>query len=279
MVGIGLWEPVLAAPTLSQCHIPLREHGFGSLKTPAPLPSSGELVIQFQRVTGEPTQARINFADVKDTEDFLEQIAKAINDESAQRPPKMTAVRERGLDQATKQQLGPILIIALNSIYRFLVISDPTEIQLEFQTPGSYTITCEALALGRTIPNLSEVTFESRPKVLYTAFPERVRSGRSSDAAVIFADKEDDVDWVRINYQAKSAAAITGVFGVQLGVPPLNIPSPYAPGLKAVKFQFSMECRPTIIPFSEVTLDARLIVRDRAFQESEPIKFTFVCEP
>lgn len=276
---MGIWGgalPVLAAPTLFQCAIPQSE---GIVKVPAPIPKTGEMTITFQRSAGPLTQTAIPFSEVKGATDLIERIVKAIMDESAQRPPKMAAVREQGLDQVDKQLLGPILFVALNPIYRFIVVYDPQDIQVSFETPSAYPITCQALGAGQTIPDFSNITFTSRPKMLYVAFPERVRSGQPQTAAVVFADEDDDVNTVRITYQAQGAEPLSGILGPALTTPPLGIPSPYKPGLKAIQFRFTIECRPRFVPVSSVTMQASAVVRDQKNQESEPIRFTFVCEP
>jgi hypothetical protein len=104
---------VLAAPTAYQCPLPTVASG-GLLNIPVPvaLPTNGEFVIQFQRSAGEPTQASVNFSEIKDHKALLDRLAKSINSEAAQRPPKIAAVRESGFDQVILHR------VALDRLYR-----------------------------------------------------------------------------------------------------------------------------------------------------------------
>jgi hypothetical protein len=261
----------LAGPMLFQCPAPTRAVGTVGLRVPVPVPTSGELKLQFQRPASESTQTTINFAEFRNVHTLLDRIAKAINDEAAQRGPKMASVRERGLDNSQFGSAGNISVIAINEVFRFLYINDPDEVQISFQAPSEYPINCETIApLRGDIPNLSEIAFQSKPQLLFVAFPNQISSGRSAVGAVAFADREDDLNIFTVSYRSEDGS-INDI--APLPLVPIPIPSPFGPGLKAVKFELVIHCRQ-----GPVSFQAKAFAGDKGNNNSEPLSFSFVCD-
>jgi len=262
---------VLGAPTLFQCALPSATVGLLDPKAPAPLPKSGELVIKFQRALGESTQTAIKFAEIKDHTLLIDRIVNAITDEAAQRTPKMAAVRERGLDELKTQTLGNFRFVLLNELLRFLMVYDTAEIQTSFDSTaaGGYTPICSALAPMREVPSFTNISFESKPKILFIAFPERVRGGQATTGAVIYADKEDDVNSLGIRYRSEDSS-VKDFVSIPYETAP--VPSPFGPGLKAVKFQLTVPCE------ASLAFEATAFLSDNLGFNSEFFTFKFVCE-
>ena len=152
-----------------------------------------------------------------------------------------------------------------------MVIYDPEVIQVSFQTPNAYPISCETIApLYGEIPNLAEVKIESRPKLLLVAFPPSIRSGKSTTGALAFADLEDDLVSLYVNYRSADGAIRDSV---SLPLTQLPFGSPYGPGLKLLKFEVQIECRRGPINFQ-----AQAFAGDKTNQQSEPLSFTFSCD-
>ncbi|MBI1741821.1 hypothetical protein HYR54_01995 [Candidatus Acetothermia bacterium] len=122
----------------------------------------------------------------------------------------------------------------------------------------------------REIPDLTNVKIESQPKILFAAFPTRIRNGESTIGAIAFADFEDDVNLIRITYRAEESSLAGGVLALTLQE--LPIPSPYGEGLKAIKFDLKVGCAESL------TFEATVIANDKAGHESEPFSFKFTCE-
>ncbi|MBI1742040.1 hypothetical protein HYR54_03130 [Candidatus Acetothermia bacterium] len=262
---------VLAAPTLFQCSLPSATVGLLDPKAPAPLPKSGELVIKFQRALAESTQTAIKFAEIKDHTLLIDRIVKAITDEAAQHAPKMAAVRERGLDEIKTQTLGSFRFVLLNELLRFLMVYDAAEIQTIFDgtAAGGYTPICSALAPMREVPSFPDISFESKPKILFIAFPERVRGSQAATGAVIYTDKEDDVNSLGIRYRSEDSS-VKDFVSIPYEIAP--VPSPFGPGLKAVKFQLILPCE------ASLAFEATAFLSDSLGFNSEFFTFKFVCE-
>lgn len=273
-LGIVVWEAAStqAAPLALSCTAP----GYAN---PRAFPPRAELTVTFQRFFGQTTQTVLRFYDFRDPKDFLDGLAKAINQEAAQRPPKMAAIRERGLDQLKILGIvGPIIIITFEELVSMLLVYDPEQMRIDFQGPDGYVPICSQLAPVREVPSFADVKYESRPRLLFAGMPERVRSGQSFYAVVAFTDLEDDVKEARVRYRSRDGS-IAASTTVQLPVP--SFPSPYAPGLKGIRFQVQINCQPPLpIPGAASTLamDAEFTVIDQTGQESEPFKVGFVCE-
>lgn len=268
-----VWQvaPAQAAPLALSCTAP----GYTNPRT---FPPRAELTVTFQRFFGQTTQTVLRFYDFSTPKDFLDGLAKAINQEAAQRPPKMAAIRERGLDQLKLLGVvGPIIIITLEELVSMLLVYDPEQLRIDFQGPDGYIPICSQLAPVRDVPNFAEVKFESRPRLLFAGMPERVRSGQSVYAVVAFTDLEDDVQQARMRYRSRDGS-IAALTTVQL--PVSSFPSPYAPGLKGIRFQVQINCQPPLpIPgASTLAMDAEFTVIDQTGKESEPFKVAFTCE-
>lgn len=269
-----IWEVsgAFAAPLALSCTA-------AGYTNPRNFPPSGELTVTFQRFFGQTTQTTLRFYDFRTPKDFLDGLAKAINEEAAQRPPKMAAIRERGLDQLKLLGvIGPIIIITLEELVGMLLVYDPEQMRIDFQGPAEYIPICSQLAPVREVPSFTEVKFESRPRLLFAGLPERVRSGQPVYAVVAFTDLEDDVQQARLRYRSRDGS-IAALTTVQL--PVSSFPSPYAPGLKGIRFQVQINCQsPLPIPggASTLAMDAEFTVIDQTGKESEPFKVGFVCE-
>ncbi|MBI1741822.1 hypothetical protein HYR54_02000 [Candidatus Acetothermia bacterium] len=134
----GIACPVFAEPFAFQCQLPMRP---AVIQTPVPLPTNGQFIIKFQRFAGESSFATIGFSGIRgDHKRFLERIAQEINNESAQRPPKLAAVRERGLDQVRTESVANITVVALDEIFRLLLVYDRSAMTVAFEGPSGYTI-------------------------------------------------------------------------------------------------------------------------------------------
>ncbi|MBI1743454.1 hypothetical protein HYR54_10380 [Candidatus Acetothermia bacterium] len=273
VVWFGLWgvSSTLAAPTVFQCPLPtIASGGLLNIPTPVALPTSGEFVIQFQRTAGESTQTSINLSEVKQLKDFLDRLAKTINDEAAQRLPKMAAVRERGLDQVIQQQFGNATASAFLEVLRLLLVYDPAEVTVNFQGPRGYSVLCTQMAPIREIPNLTDVKFTSQPILLFAAFPERVNNGDLTTGAIAYTDQEDDTTSIKISYQSEDGSVADAV---SLTVQAALVPTLFGPALKAVRFQMTVDCHRRSLGFV-----ATAVARDKVGHESEPLKFSFACE-
>lgn len=267
------WEatPAHAAPLALSCAAP-------GYTNPRAFPPRADLTITFQRFFGQTTQTVLRFYDFSNPKDFLDGLAKAINQEAAQRPPKMAAIRERGLDQLKLLGVfGPIIIITLEELVSMLLVYDPEQMRIDFQGPDGYVPICSQLAPVREVPSFADVKYESRPRLLFAGMPERVRSGQSVYAVVAFTDLEDDVKEARVRYRSRDGS-IAASTTVQL--PVSSFPSPYAPGLKGIRFQVQINCQPPLpIPGAgTLAMDAEFTVIDQTGKESEPFKVGFVCE-
>ncbi len=259
----------LAAPTAFQCPIPTQTVGTAGLRIPAPLPKSGDLVINFQRSGADSTQATINFSEIKDATLLMDRIAKTINDESSQRGPKMASVRERGLDEIKTFSTGAVIGLAVIEVFRFLMVYDPDQVQVNFQTPSNYSINCDTLGPLREVPDLTNIAFTSKPKVLFVAAPEKFTSDQPTQIAVAFSDREDDVGSIDVAFRSKDNPRNRGSGG--LGFQTLPIPSPFGAGLKAVKFKLTVQCE------SPETFEATVTANDIKSNISEPVTVTFAC--
>lgn len=264
---------VLATPTVYQCPLPTQPVGNGTLKAPVSPPKSGDFVINFQRSGADSTQATINLSEIKDVQQLSDRIAKAINDEATQRAPKMAAVRERGLDEIRTGFFGGITVLSINEVFRFLMVYDPDQVQLSFQSPGNYVISCEAVAPIREVPDLSNVTFTNQPKLLFVGFPDKVKSDVSTTIVVAYTDKEDDVNGINVRYRGDAAGprVAQGFGGIGLQV--LPIPSPFGAGLKAIKFKLQVPCD------TAQNFEATATATDDKGNTSDPLTFKFACEP
>ena len=260
---------VLAAPILYQCEAPMQTVGSLGLRVPAPIPQSGELLIKFQRTSGESTQASINFSGVKELKVLLDQIVKLVNEEVAQRAPKMAAVRERGLDQTQSASFGPVTVIAINEVFRFSIVYDPQDVQVSFQGPNNYAPLCFQLTPIREIPTLTDIKIESRPKLLFVGFPERATSGQPTQGAVAFADADDDTAQLRFDYHSEDGST-SNTMNLDLALP--IGAGAFGAGLKAVRFTLTVECR------RDTKFLATIVARDKKNQQSEPLTFDFICE-
>ncbi len=271
LVGLGFVSTsTFAIPLIIQCEMPMQSIGLAGIRVPLSPPKSGEFLIRFQRLTGEPTQVSINFAEVKEIKPFVDQIVKTINDESAQRAPKMAAVRERGMDQTQSASFGPVTIISLNEILRFLMVYDPQEVQISFQGANNYSPFCFQLTPIREIPTLTEIQIESRPRLLFAGFPERVASGQPAQGAVAFADADDDLTQLRFDYRSEDGSVASTV-NLDLALP--IGAGAFGEGLKAVRFTLTVDCRR-----GETKFLATVVARDKKNQQSEPLSFDFICE-
>jgi hypothetical protein len=269
--GLGESFFALASPVLFQCTLPSAKVEILEPKTPAPLPKSGELIIKFQRVGGEATQASVNLAEIRRHDLLIDRIVKAITDEAAQRAPKMAAVRERGMDEIKTETLGIFRFALINELLRFLMVYDPEEIQIFFDGSdlGGYAPLCNVLAPMREVPRFTEISYESTPKILFMAFPERARGGQATTGAVIYADKEDDVNSLGIRYRSEDSSVNDFVAIPYETIP---TPSPFGPGFKAVKFQLTVPCE------ASLGYEATAFVSDNSGSYSEFFAFKFVCE-
>jgi len=262
---------VLAAPTLYQCTLPRATVGILDPNAPAPLPKSGELVIKFQRTMEESTKASINFDEIKSHDRLIDRIVKIITDEIAQRLPKMAAVHERGMDDIKSLTLGSTRFLLINELLRFLMVYNPEEIQTLFDgaAVGGYAPICNALAPMREVPSFGEVSYESQPKILFIAFPERVRGGPSTTGAFIYADKEDDMNSLGIRYRSEDSSVKDFV---AIPYETLPVASPFGPGLKAVKFSLTVPCD------GPLAFEATAFISDKTGLNSEFFTFKFLCE-
>ncbi len=245
---------------------------------PRAFPPRADLTVTFQRFFGQTTQTVLRFYDFSNPKDFLDGLANAINQEAAQRPPKMAAIRERGLDQLKLLGIiGPIIIITIEELVSMLLVYDPEQMRIDFQGPEGYVPICSQLAPVREIPSFANVKYESRPRLLFAGIPERIRSGQLVYAAVAFTDLEDDVKEARVRYRSRDGSIAVSTT-VQLPVP--SFPSPFAPALKGIRFQVQINCQtPLPIPgASTLAMDAEFTVIDQTGKESEPFKVGFVCE-
>ena len=269
--SIMAWEVsvAFAEPLALSCRAP-------GYTNPRAFPPRGELTIAFQRFFGQTTQTTLQFSDFRDPKDFLDKLAEVINQEADQRLPKMAAIRERGLDQLKLLGFfGPIIIITIEELVGLLLVYDPAEMLIEFQGPDGYVPICSQLAPVREVPSFANVKYESRPSVLLAGMPGRVRSGQTVYAAVAFTDLEDDVKEARVRYRARDGS-VSASTTVQL--PVSSFPSPYAPGLKGLRFQVQINC-PSAVPFaSSLLMDAEFTVIDQTGKESEPFKLSFTCD-
>ena len=272
-LSLGATPSALATPTIYQCSLPTQQVGNSSLRGPVPLPKNGDFVINFQRSGTDATQATINLSEIKDVQQFADRIAKSINDEATQRAPKMASIRERGLDDVKNNFVAGALFITLNEIYRFLMVYDAAAVQISFQAPSTYSISCEALGLIAEIPDLTNVSIETKPKVLFVALPEKFKHNQATTIAVAFNDKEDDVGSIDIRYRSEDDSRNRGDASLGFTPLPLGLPSPFGAGLKAVKVKLTVQCE------TAQTFEATASAIDNKGNFSEPLNFKFNCEP